>query len=336
MQALWVALLALISGCRQTPDSSTNLNGPAVQVQVRPVESGKIIATEEVVGTIRAKLHASIEAKVSARIEKVLAVPGQSVKSGELLVQLDAREIQARLDQATAQRDQSARDTERLRRLLAERAVSRQEFESVESRHRVAVAAVIELETLLGYTSIAAPFGGVVTRKLADVGDLGAPGRALLEMEDPAFLRLEADVPESLIGHLEPGRKLSVRVSPDSGELEGIVSEMAPAADPASRTFLVKVDLPATAKLRAGLFGRVAIPLGERATLRVPRNAVVQRGQMELVFVEADSRAQMRIVKTGKRIGEEVEIVSGVEPGERIVVEKASQLRDGQMLEVRP
>jgi RND family efflux transporter MFP subunit len=306
-----------------------------MQVRVQTVESKKTIATEEVVGTIRAKLHASIEAKVSARIEKMLVVPGQSVKAGDLLAQLDAREIQARLDQATAQRDQYARDTERLRQLLTNNAVSRQEFETVESRHRVAVAAVIESEALLGYAKITAPFSGVVTRKLSDVGDIATPGKSLLEMEDPTFLRLEADVPESLIGQVEPGAKLLVRVSQVTRKLQGAVSEIAPAADPASRTFLVKIDLPPTAGLRAGLFGRVAIPLGEVAVLRIPRNAIVQRGQLELVFVESNSQAQMRIVKTGKPIGDEVELVSGIEPGERVVVENAGSLVDGQRVEVR-
>jgi RND family efflux transporter MFP subunit len=123
---------------------------------------------------VRAKLHAAIEAKVSGRIEKMLVAPGQAVKAGDLLAQLDAREIQARLDQALTLREQSSRDTERLRSLLASSAISRQEFETTESRSRVAVASVTEGETMLAYTTIVAPFDGVITRKLADVGDLAA------------------------------------------------------------------------------------------------------------------------------------------------------------------
>jgi RND family efflux transporter MFP subunit len=302
-------------------------------VRVQTVEAKSHMATEEVVGTVRAKLHAVLEAKVSGRLESMLATPGRTVKAGELLAQLDAREIQARLEQALALRDQYGRDTERLRGLLVQNAVSRQEFESVESHYRVAAASVTEAETMLGYAKIVAPFDGVVTRKLADVGDLATPGRPLLELDNPQLLRLEADVPESLINHVQFGATLSVHTSSEGGDIAGVVSEIAPVADPVSRTFNVKLDLPSNGALRAGQFARVTIPVGESRALRVAASAAVQRGQMELVFVVAKRQAQLRLVKTGKRIGDTVELVSGVSAGEQVVVEGASQLRDGQPVE---
>jgi len=106
-------------------------------------------------------------------------------------------------------------------------------------------------------------------------------------------------------------------------------------ADPSSRTFNVTLDLPANAGLRAGQFARVAIPIGETRALRVPALAVVQRGQMELVFVVVNQQANLRLVKTGKRIGDAVELVSGVSAGELIVVEGADRLRDGQPVEAK-
>jgi hypothetical protein len=94
--------------------------------------------------------------------------------------------------------------------------------------------------------------------------------------------------------------------------------------------------LPAQSGLRAGQFGRVAMPVGETTALRVPASAVVQRGQLEIVFVVSNNKAQLRLVKTGKRIGNEVELVSGVEAGEKIVVENPAGLIDGQPLTVKP
>jgi RND family efflux transporter MFP subunit len=167
------------------------------------------------------------------------------------------------------------------------------------------------------------------------VGDLAAPGKALLEMEDARDLRLEADVPEAVIGRIALGDKLSVRVSGVTNELEGVVSEIAPSADPNSRTFLVKVDLPPTPGLRAGQFGRVAVPVGETSALRVPATAVLQRGEMEIVFVVVNGHAQLRLVKTGKRVGDEVELVSGVDVGDPVVVDGAGNLADGQPVEVK-
>ncbi len=306
---------------------------PTVSVRVQTVEAKPHVAVEEVVGTVNPKLRAVIEAKVSGRIEKMLVTPGQHVKASEPLAQLDEREIQAKLDQANAVREQTETDLKRYTDLIAKRAATQQEFEAVQSRARVARATVAETETMLGYAKIVAPFDGVITRKLADVGDLASPGKALLEMEDPNALRFEAGVPEAIIGRIEIGAKLGVRVG--SQQIEGTVSEIAPSADPASRTSLVKLDLPPTTGIRAGQFGRVSVPVSETAVLRMPASALLQRGQMELVFVRNDKQARLRIVKTGKRIGDEIEVVSGLNGGEQVVTDDASALTDGQPIEVR-
>jgi len=229
--------------------------------------------------------------------------------------------------------------------------VTHHEYDAVEARQRVAQAGVAEAETMLGYAKVTAPFDGVVTRKLADVGDLAAPGRPLLELEDPSGLRLEADVPEALLAHVQLGAKMSVRVPALPNELQGAVGEIAPTTDPNSRTLRVKFDLPPTPGLRAGQFGRVSVPVGESSLLRVPASALVVRGQMELVFVvskaeaprgqapgrlvaSAAAEARLRLIKTGKRLGDELEALSGLEAGEQVVVEGAGALVDGQPITV--
>jgi RND family efflux transporter MFP subunit len=326
----------LLAGCRDKTGSPAVEQLPAAVVRVQTVENKSRVATEDVVGTVRARLHSVIEAKVSGRIDRMLVVPGQNVKTGELLVQLDAREVQAQQDRALAVRQQAESDLKRAADLFRQKILSQSEYDNAQSKFRVADAAATETETLLGYTRVIAPFAGVITRKYTDVGDLAAPGKALLEMEDARDLRLEADVPEAVIGHLTLGDKLAVRVSGVTNGLEGVVSEIAPSADSNSRTYLVKLDLPSAPGLRAGQFGRAAMPVGETAALRVPVSVVVQRGQMELVFVAVNNRAQLRIVKTGKRIGDEVELVSGVDAGEKVVVDGAANLIDGQPLTAKP
>ncbi len=334
--ALAVPVLLALTGCRESqPGPGTAQKIPAASVRVLRLETKSLLATEDVVGTVQPKLRATIESKVSGRIDQMLVTPGQSVKAGELLVQIEAKEIQARLDQALATREQSARDAERLRSLLGQKAISIQEFETADSRHRVAVAAVAEAETMLGYTKLTAPFLGVVTRKHVDVGDLASPGRALLEMDDPNTLRLEAGVPEALINRVQLGARFQVRAAAEDAPVTAVLSEIAPSADAGSRTFSVKLDLPANAGLRAGQLARVAIPLGESKALLVPFEAVIQRGQMELIFVVVNQQAQLRLVKTGRRLGGEVELVSGISAGEQVVVEGAAQLREGQPLEVK-
>jgi len=330
MKAILLAALASLTACHREPDPEGIGNSGPAAVRVAAVESKRRMAMEEVVGSVRARLHAGVEAKVSGKIERMVAVPGLTVKAGDLLVELDAREIKAKLDQALAVREQTEQELRRATGLLKNRAISQQEFELAQSRARVAAAEVTEGETMLGYTKIVAPFSGMVTRKLADVGDLAAPGKLLLEMEDPAALRLEADVPETLIDRIKVGDRFAMRIASLTNSLEGVSSEVTPVADPGSRTFLVKVDLPETAGLRVGQFGRVLIPVGEGAALRVPTAAVVHRGQMEVVFVVADGRARLRLVRTGKRIGEETEVVSGISINEQVVSEGAANLIDGQ------
>ncbi len=333
---LAAGLSAALLGCGHKSAPPTAPPLPAATVRAETVERQTRVATEEVVGTVRARLRSVIEAKVSGRIEQLPVVPGQPVNTGALLVTIDAREVQARYDQAVAVRQQAENDLKRLTTLFAQQILSQAEFDNALARSRVAAAGVIEAEAMLGYTKVTAPFAGVITRKHADVGDLATPGKPLLEMEDSTVLRLEADVPEAVVGRLKLGDPCPVRVAALEPELAGVVTEIAPAADPSSRTFLVKLDLPPVAGLRAGQFGRMAMPVGETTALRVAATAVVQRGQMEMVFVVHAGKAQLRLVKTGKRIGAAIELVSGVEANETVVVENAAGLVDGQPLILQP
>jgi len=333
---LLAGITAALTGCGHQSQPATPPSLPTVSVRVQSIESKTRIATEEVVGTVRAKLRSVIEAKVSGKIEKLLVVPGQQVKTGELLAVIDAREVQARYDQAIALKQQAEADLKRLTSLLEQKVLSQAEFDNAQARARVTLAGVTEAETMLDYTKVTAPFAGVITRKHADVGDLATPGKPLLELEDSTTLRLEADVPEAVVGKLKLGDKLPVNIASVETGFEGVVSEIAPTADPNSRTFLVKLDLPGAPGLRAGQFGRVAMPVGETTALRVPASAVLQRGQMELVFIVSDNKAQLRLVKTGKRLGREVELVSGVSAGEKLVTENVTDLQDGQPLTLKP
>jgi RND family efflux transporter MFP subunit len=329
-RSLLAIVAALTSVACHSKKQNTSESLPPVAVRTIVVENKARPSSEEVVGTVRAKLRAAIEAKVSARIEALLVAPGRMVKTGDLIAQLDPREIQAKLDQALALREQATRDLARSRELLDKKITTQADFDAVQARARVAEGAAREMETMLGYTKVVAPFDGIVTRKLADVGDLAAPGKPIIEMEDPRALRFEADVPEALIGHIKIGAKLLVQVAEGAPPIEGTVAEVAPVADAASRTFLVKLDLPAAEGTRSGQFGRVWVRTGESKSIRAPASAIVVRGQMECVFVIANQHAQLRIVRTGKRTGGEVSILSGLTSGERVVSEGAESLRDGQ------
>lgn len=331
-------LILALSGCGKHQEPVKRPSSPvlpAVPVRVAPVELTESPAKEEVVGTVRAKQRATVEPKVSGRVIQLNATLGQTVQAGDLLCELDVREIKARLDQAIAQSQQAARDLERYANLLKQQAVTRAEYDAIEARSKMAAAAVAEAETMLGYAKVTAPFSGVVTRKLVDVGELASPGRPLVEIENPDDLRVEVDLPESLLQHVRLGSKLSVhRESTPLESVDGVVSEIAPAADPASRTYRVKIDLPKSSGFRPGQFVRVSVQTGGSPRLMVPVSSVITRGQLELVFVVTNNTAQLRIVKTGKRLGNMVEIISGVSAGEMVATEGATSLLDGQPVEL--
>ncbi|MCB1277214.1 efflux RND transporter periplasmic adaptor subunit [Prosthecobacter sp.] len=329
-------ILFLAACGKHDPAQHTAPDLPSIAVKVQAAKLAPHTASEEVVGTVRSKLRAMVEAKVSGRVLEYTATPGAMVKAGDLLARLDVQEIQAKVDQAKAMLDQANRDFDRQKQLIASNATTRQDYDAADARVKVATAAVSEAETMLGYAKVTAPFDGVVTRKLADVGDLAMPGKPLLEIEAPTALRFEADLPEAILDRVTMGAKMQVKVASVSGPLEAVVSEIAPVADPVSRTFQVKLDLPKADGLRTGQFGRVSVPVAEVKLLLVPKSAVMKRGQMELVFVAKDGKASLRLVKTGKSLDGQVEILSGLEEGEQVVISDVAKITDGQPVTIQP
>jgi RND family efflux transporter MFP subunit len=165
---------------------------------------------------------------------------------------------------------------------------------------------------------------GIVIDRLVEPGDQSAPGKTLLTLYDPSRLRVEASVRESDIGRLSPGLKLTVVVDALKAERQGTVEQIVPAADPTSRTFLVKVHLPDPAGLFPGMYARLRIPLDERQAVQIPSSAVRRVGQLTLVDVMQDGRPRRRAVRLGRSIGETVEVLAGLEEGEQIALSGGS------------
>ena len=328
-----LATLLALSGCGRKDEKGAS-GTPELKVAVVAAATRPLWDEEEVVGNVEAAQRAVLSAKVTGVVDAINVAPGSKVVRGDALATIDAREIKARLDSALAAQDQANKDFGRIERLLKSGSSTRQEYDAATTRLRTADAGVVEARTMLQYTSITAPFDGVVTRKLVEVGDLATPGKPLLEMENSSLLRFECEIPEALIDRLVIGAELPVRVDAAGAVLSGKVSEIAPSASAGSRTFLVKLDLPSADKLRAGQFGRVRVPVRERPGVVVPEGAVVARGQIESVFVVNDGVARLRLVKTGRRIDGGVEILSGLSGGEPVVVRDAHLLSDGVAVEV--
>jgi RND family efflux transporter MFP subunit len=244
----------------------------------------------------------------------------------------------------------------RIEELASKKSISNQEFDEASARLKSAQAAYemarakrtqidskraevqqeIRGATIMrDYTRIAAPFSGVVTAKFVEPGSLAAPGVGLLTVERDGAYRLEASVDESKLPLVKTGQTVEVVLDSLDRRLTARVSEIVPAVDAASRTYLVKIDLPFVPNLRSGVFGRARFPLGTRKVIVIPPAAMTERGQLQSVFVMEDGMARTRLVTTGERRPDAVEVLSGLNEGESLVSPVPAGLADGARVEVR-
>src|ERR1019366_4158378 len=172
---------------------------------------------------------------------------------------------------------------------------------------------------------IRAPFDGLVVAKLADAGAIATPGVPLLLVEDPSHFRLEATVDESKMGAVQLGEAVPVVIDALGAQaFAGKVVQIVPAADPASRTFTVKIELPPSAQLRSGLFGRARFPHGQRESVVIPQAAVISRGQL-----------QARYVTLGSASAQQVEVLSGLQAGDQVVAQPGDRELSGKQVETK-
>ena len=380
--------LLFLCGCGQSVVAPNQATPPqTAAVHSERVTATRVNDTHEAVGTTRSKTTSTIQSRVLGHVLEVHVTEGSEVASGQLLVEVDARDPQAQLEQAESNHAAvlqsaqeiaesiraaaSARDAadanlalakttfERQERLVATGAVSRQTFDEAEARYKSAAAeakaaedtlksiqaregeitsriksaaAGVELARVaLGFTQIVAPFDGVITAKTVDAGDLVSPGVPLLEVEDSRHYRLEIPVDEALGTSIQVGTSVHTRIdSLDTVPLEGTVSEVVPRVDPSTRTFLVKIDLPFQPGLRSGLFGRAVFPGPDVETILIPRSAILEQGQLTGVYaIDAAGIARLRLIKTGREIADRVEVLSGLNEGEAIVVDPIEAISDG-------
>jgi membrane fusion protein (multidrug efflux system) len=180
-----------------------------------------------------------------------------------------------------------------------------------------------EARTALSHSTLTSPIAGRIVERFADPGDTARPGVPVLRLYNPATLRLEASVRESVASKLEKNQNLIAEVDALDKRYDGVVDEIVPSADSGSRTFLVKVSLTADAGLYPGMFGRLLIPIGQIEKIYIPIAAVTQVGQLDFVIVKTEQGAVRRYVRLGQRGSDErIEVVSGLKAGEQVFIKQ--------------
>jgi RND family efflux transporter MFP subunit len=350
MTILVAPLLAGVAGCsdhRAAPEAKPErVSGLSLTV----VRKSTVPDWLEAVGTVRAAQTTQVASQMMGTIVEIRAREGDQVHSGQVLAVIDDSQPRAAVQQSiaatlAAQKEVAAAESDcalaestqkRYQQLFDKKSVSPQEFDEIKARHTSAEArremaqagqaqadaALTQARTSLGYTRIHAPFAGMVTEKRADAGTMAAPGTPIFTIEDTRKYRLEATVDERDIGFVHIGQLVSVLLDAYGDvAFQGKTVQIVPAADPGSRSFLVKIDLPADARLRSGLFGRGRISRGQRPALLIPQTALVERGQLQGVYVvDTSGEARLLYVTLGPRDQQGVEVLSGLQEGDKVIV----------------
>jgi len=348
-----VALMLWLSGKFSPKVPATNAaaraEASAVEGRLVPVRLVQLPLSESAVGTIRAVHETSIGSKLLARVVEVNLKAGQKVHAGDVLIRLDDTDLRAKLQQAKATvaaaeavYTQTAADEKRYAQLVKSRTISQQQYDITRAALQTAEAnlhrdqaVVHEVQATLDCATIRSPIDGTVIDKKVDVGDMVTPGQPLVTLYDPKHMQLVASVRESLSRRLQVGQSIGVRLEGLDGQCSGTVSEKVPEAQSASRTFQVKVTGPCPPGIYKGMFGRILIPLDKEKALVIPRRAVRDVGQLELVEVVSDNQTSRQAIRTGRALSEDevkmfpdellkgeqyVIVLSGLREGERVVL----------------
>ncbi len=356
MSILAAVGLLIISSCGGGQDETHDVNdNPPVAVRAAQAMTRSAEEPVQYSASIEPAEEASIAGKVMGKVEQIYVTEGETVKKGQMLVKIQGEDIRSRLAQADAgvtearsHFENAKRNLERFESLYEEKAATQKElddvrmgYESAQARLNGAEEMKKEVEDLLQYVNVVAPFDGVITKTFVDVGDLATPGRPILTLENVRQLEVVASVPESQIKHLSVGMPVKViiparAIDASDQVFTGSVDQIIPTADPGSHQFEIKVFIQNPGgSIKSGMFARLVISRAPKERLIVPQEAVFDRGQLEGLFVVGeDGRVYLRWVRTGRSVTDGIEILSGLDPGEMVVTGSDSKLMDGQRVEV--
>lgn len=332
--ALIAGPLAWAIGLAVAASASVAAPAELASVQVAAASGAQASAFDGVVEAVRQTV---IAAQVPGAVVAVQVIAGERVKTGQVLLRLDARAAEqqaaaaaAQVQAAHAAQEAATREFERQKQLFQQNYISQAALERAESQHKSAQAqAAAQLasagaaRTESGFYTVKAPYDGIVSEVSVVLGDMAMPGRALVTVYDPAQLRVTASVPQTAAP--EPGATPLAEVPGAApGRITPLRWQVLPAVDAATHTVQVRLELPPGMALSPGMFARAWLPArgeaGQRIT--VPVSAVVRRAELAGVYViGADGRALLRQVRLGPVNGAQVEVLSGLKAGERVALD---------------
>lgn len=369
--AKYLPALLLLAACGSKPEAAREKDPPAIRVSTAAVETRRLPSERILSGTVTARTTGAVSARLPGHIREIRVREGDSVLAGQVIAIVDARDADSAIKQAEAGRDEAraalpeadaaiasaAAQTElarvtfrRMQELKASKSITEQEFDEAQARLRLAESQIKmaearkfqtrerirQAEEALGrarlqetYATVTAPFAGVVLERKAEPGTFANPGMPLVILERAGDYRLEVPVEESLLKGLKPGQRVTVEMD-STRDLP--ISEILPSLNAQTRTATVRINLPLPG-LRTGMSGRIHLPGEERDAITVPATAIRSNGQLQSVFIAANNRARAVMVTLGDARDGRVEIVSGLDPKDRLILAPPPALTDGSPIE---
>jgi RND family efflux transporter MFP subunit len=344
---LSLACAGLAACEKQSGEVSSPSGAAIIQANIITVKNSEMPVFIISPGNIVAEQQAQIASRLMGFIREINVQEGQVVTAGQVLFSIDATDIQgqmnmarAGLSQAEAALADSEADYQRFDSLYKEEVIPKLQWDKVRLQHQVAQqqvesahAAFDTASAQMNYASVRAPFAGVITQKMANAGDLAAPGRPLLVLENPAKVQVQTTVTEDAFHQLKLGSEVSIQIDGVNNELVGKVARLVPSADPVTHSYLVKIDLPHGHGLKSGTFVRASFRIGTRKGIHLPATALLERAGIAGVFVvDEKGIAHYRMVRTGAVSGDSVEIQAGLTEGDRVVSSSSGSLQSGDQV----
>ena len=298
------------------------------------VAAVNVTIIEKVPASVEATQATLISSRLMARIVAVNVRAGDSVSRGDLILELENSDIKAQVQQAeariraaSARLNEAKKTLERVKELQDGGVMSISDLDKAIANHETFLAEMAgasqsleEAKTALSYTEIVAPFDGRIVDRFAEPGDTAQPGTNLLALYNPLNLRVEAQVREHLALGLEVGQPLQVEIPSLEKIVDAVIEERVPAADPGSRSFLVKAGVAFDKDMLPGMYARLLVPAGSKSQLTIPADRIAHVGQLDLVWVVQDGHSYRRFVRIGQLVNDgQIEILSGLVEGDMVL-----------------
>jgi RND family efflux transporter MFP subunit len=358
----FIVIILFCSSCRDKikPGSVEPKRKEVSGITIKAITSSPVDVFYETSGTVKAKNVSIISSRLMGAVTKITVKEGDKVNTGDVLIFIDDSDAAQKMAAAEAGYKETGKALEvsmknkslaeityqRYSKLHEEKVISQQEFDQIETQKKIAdieyerteqtvkraEATQEEARAYYGLTKIKAPYTGIVTAKKIDVGSMAVPGMPLMVVEDASQFKIEVPVDERLYKNVSVGADVSVLVTSTNERRQGNIARIAPAVDPFTRTFNLEI-LVKGAQLRTGIYVKALIPEGKKETILVPKKSVVEKGQLEGVYVVSEKGViSYNLVKTGKTYGELTEVLSGLKNNDRIIVEGVEKAIDGGMV----